>query len=60
MPRLFDLINSRLAYAQHQPAWSDVHAVDRVVAVLLIVVLAPLLAAIALLVKRSSPGPVLG
>jgi exopolysaccharide biosynthesis polyprenyl glycosylphosphotransferase len=73
VPRLFDLINSRLAYEPvgglpiatlHSTnplgaTFALKHAIDRVVAVLLIVVVAPLLAVIALLVKRSSSGPVL-
>jgi exopolysaccharide biosynthesis polyprenyl glycosylphosphotransferase len=72
VPRLFDLINSRLAYEPVGglpvatlrttnplgPTFALKHAFDRVVAVMLIVVMAPLLAAIALLVKRGSPGPV--
>jgi exopolysaccharide biosynthesis polyprenyl glycosylphosphotransferase len=72
VPRMFDLINNRLAYEPVGglpiatlrstnplgPTFSLKHGIDRVVAVLLIVVLAPLLAVIALLVKRS-PGPVL-
>ena len=73
VPRLFDLVNGRLAY---EPVgglpvatlratnplgvtFALKHAMDRVVAVGLIVVLAPLLGLIALLVKFSSPGPVL-
>jgi exopolysaccharide biosynthesis polyprenyl glycosylphosphotransferase len=73
VPRLFDLINSRLAYEpvgglpvatlrSTNPLGATFalkHAIDRVVAVLLIVVLAPLLVLIAMLVKLSSPGPVL-
>jgi exopolysaccharide biosynthesis polyprenyl glycosylphosphotransferase len=73
VPRLFDLINSRLACEPvgglpiatlHSTnplgaTFALKHAIDRVVAVLLIVVLAPLLAVIALLVKGNSPGPVL-
>jgi|SRR5450755_2024820 len=73
VPRLFDLINSRLAcepvgglpiatLRSTNPLGATFalkHAIDRVVAVLLIVVLAPLLAVIALLVKGNSPGPVL-
>jgi exopolysaccharide biosynthesis polyprenyl glycosylphosphotransferase len=73
VPRLFDLINNRSAYEpvgglpvstlrSTNPLGATFalkHAIDRVVAVLLIVILAPLLAFIAALVKRSSPGPVL-
>jgi exopolysaccharide biosynthesis polyprenyl glycosylphosphotransferase len=72
VPRLFDLINNRLAYEPvgglpvatlrmtNPLGWTFTlkHAIDRVVAVLLIVILAPLLAFIALLVKQT-PGPVL-
>jgi len=73
VPRLFDLINSRLIYEPvgglpvatlHSTnplgaTFALKHAIDRVVAVVLLIALAPLLAAIALLVKCSSPGPVL-
>jgi exopolysaccharide biosynthesis polyprenyl glycosylphosphotransferase len=73
VPRLFDLINGRLACEPvgglpiatlHSTnplgaTFALKHAIDRVVAVLLIVMLAPLLAVIALLVKGNSPGPVL-
>ena len=73
VPRLFDLVNSRLTYEPvgglpvstlraTNPLGATFalkHAIDRVVAVGLIVVLAPLLGLIALLVKFSSPGPVL-
>ena len=73
VPRLFELINSRLAY---EPVgglpvatlrttnplgatFAVKHAIDRVVAVVLIIVMAPLLAVIALLIKVDSRGPVL-
>ena len=74
VPRLFDLVNSRMAYEPVGglpiatlrstdplgPTFALKHAIDRVLAVLLlIVVLAPLFALIAALVKRGSPGPVL-
>jgi exopolysaccharide biosynthesis polyprenyl glycosylphosphotransferase len=73
VPRLFDLVNSRLAYEPVGglpvatlratnplgPTFALKHAIDRVAAVLLLVVLAPLLVLIAVLVKLSSPGPVL-
>ena len=73
VPRLFDVINSRLAYEPvgglpiatlHStdplgPTFKIKHGIDRVVAVVLIVLLSPLLALIALLVKRESGGPVL-
>ncbi|MGA2928039.1 MAG: exopolysaccharide biosynthesis polyprenyl glycosylphosphotransferase, partial [Solirubrobacteraceae bacterium] len=73
VPRLFDLINSRLAcepvgglpvatLRSTNPLGATFalkHGLDRVLAVVLIVVLAPLLAVIALLVRRLSPGPVL-
>jgi exopolysaccharide biosynthesis polyprenyl glycosylphosphotransferase len=73
VPRLFDSINNRLAYEpvgglpvatlrSTNPAgmrFGLKHAVDRVVSAVLIAAAAPLLLGIALLVKRSSPGPVL-
>jgi exopolysaccharide biosynthesis polyprenyl glycosylphosphotransferase len=73
VPRLFDLINTRSAFEPvgglpvatlHStnplgPTFTLKHAIDRVVAALLIVVAAPLLAVIALLIKRDSRGPVL-
>jgi exopolysaccharide biosynthesis polyprenyl glycosylphosphotransferase len=73
VPRLFDLINSRLAYEpvgglpvatlrSTNPLGARFalkHAIDRVVAVGLIVATAPLLVLVAVLVKCSSPGPVL-
>jgi exopolysaccharide biosynthesis polyprenyl glycosylphosphotransferase len=73
VPRLFEMVNSRLANEPVGglpvatvrttnplgPTFALKHAIDRVAAVLLIVVLAPLLAAIALLIKQDSPGPVL-
>jgi exopolysaccharide biosynthesis polyprenyl glycosylphosphotransferase len=73
VPRLFDLVNDRLAYEPlgglpvatlraTNPlgaTFAVKHGLDRVVAVALIVAVAPLLALIALLVKLSSPGPVL-
>ena len=72
VPRMFDLINNRLAYEAVGglpiatlrstnplgPTFALKHATDRVAAVVLLVVLAPLLALIALLVKRT-PGPTL-
>jgi lipopolysaccharide/colanic/teichoic acid biosynthesis glycosyltransferase len=73
VPRLFDVINSRLAYEPvgglpmatlHStdplgPTFRIKHGIDRVVSVILIVLLSPLLALIALLIKRESSGPVL-
>ena len=73
VPRLFDVINSRLAYEPvgglplatlHStdplgPTFKIKHGIDRVVAVVLIMLLSPLLALIALLIKRESSGPVL-
>ena len=73
VPRLFDAINSRLAcepvgglpiatlrYTDPLgPTFKVKHAIDRVAAVLLIAALSPLLALIALLIKRDSRGPVL-
>jgi exopolysaccharide biosynthesis polyprenyl glycosylphosphotransferase len=73
VPRFFDSINNRLTYEPvgglpiatlrstnpAGPTFALKHAIDRVLAAMLLVILAPLLAAIALLVKRSSPGPVL-
>jgi exopolysaccharide biosynthesis polyprenyl glycosylphosphotransferase len=73
VPRFFDSINNRLAYEPigglpigtlrstdpMGPTFALKHAIDRAVAAVLLVILAPLLAVIAVLVKRSSPGPVL-
>jgi exopolysaccharide biosynthesis polyprenyl glycosylphosphotransferase len=73
VPRLFDLINTRCAYEPVGglpvatlrstnplgPTFALKHAIDRVVAVVLVIVLAPLLGVIALLVALSSPGPAL-
>ena len=73
VPRLFDVINTRLACEPVGglpiatlrstnplgPTFRVKHALDRIAAVMLIVLLAPLLALIAGLVKRDSPGPVL-
>jgi exopolysaccharide biosynthesis polyprenyl glycosylphosphotransferase len=73
VPRLFELINSRLAFEPvgglpvatlHTTnplgaTFALKHAFDRVLAVALSVVIAPLLAVIALLVKGESRGPVL-
>jgi exopolysaccharide biosynthesis polyprenyl glycosylphosphotransferase len=73
VPRLFDLINTRLAYEPVGglpvatlrttnplgPTFALKHAIDRVAAVVFIVLIAPLLAVIALVVKCGSPGPVL-
>ncbi|MDO9352117.1 MAG: exopolysaccharide biosynthesis polyprenyl glycosylphosphotransferase, partial [Solirubrobacteraceae bacterium] len=73
MPRLFENVNGRvrveqlaglplLALRQTDPrGWQFAvkHASDRLAAALLLVVLSPLLAVIALLVRLSSPGPVL-
>jgi exopolysaccharide biosynthesis polyprenyl glycosylphosphotransferase len=72
VPRLFENINVRaeLEHIGGMPlfrlshvnpkGWQFAvkHAVDRVFAVLLVVLLSPLLAAIAIAVKLSSPGPV--
>ena len=73
VPRLFDSINNRMAYEPvgglplatlrstnpRGPTFAVKHAFDRVGAVLLVAFLAPVLAIVGLLVKLSSPGPVL-
>jgi exopolysaccharide biosynthesis polyprenyl glycosylphosphotransferase len=73
VPRMFDTINNRVGYdtVGGLPLMSFTsvnprglqftlkHALDRVLAALLLVVLAPLLALTALVVRLSSPGPVL-
>ena len=73
MPRLFENVNGRvrveqlaglplLALRQTNPrSWQFAvkHGSDRVVAALLLVLLSPLLLAVAALVRLSSPGPVL-
>ena len=73
VPRLFDEINSRVSYQAvgglpllfFNGVWPDglqfavKYASDRVFAAILLIVLAPLLAALALAVRISSPGPVL-
>ena len=73
VPRFFDSINNRVAYEPVGglpiatlrctnplgPTFALKHALDRILAAVLLLVLAPLLAVIALLVKRGSPGPVL-
>ena len=73
IPRLFDVINSRLAYEpvgglplatlhSTNPLGATFrikHAIDRAVSVVLIVLLSPLLVLIALLIKHESSGPVL-
>jgi exopolysaccharide biosynthesis polyprenyl glycosylphosphotransferase len=72
VPRLFDSINDRVTYEPvgglpmmtlrfTNPVgitFAIKHAIDRVVAALVIVAIAPVLAAIALAVKITSPGPV--
>jgi exopolysaccharide biosynthesis polyprenyl glycosylphosphotransferase len=73
IPRLFDAVNERVAleHLGGMPLLSlrhvdpkgrqfaVKHAFDRVVAPLLLVVLAPLMAAVALAVRLGSPGPIL-
>jgi exopolysaccharide biosynthesis polyprenyl glycosylphosphotransferase len=73
VPRLFDSINNRMAYEPVGglplatlrstnplgPTFAVKHAFDRIGAVLLVAFLAPMLAVVGLLVKLSSPGPVL-
>ena len=73
VPRLFDEINSRVSYqavgglpllffngvSPDGLQFAVKYASDRVFAAILLIVLAPLLAALALAVRISSPGPVL-
>jgi exopolysaccharide biosynthesis polyprenyl glycosylphosphotransferase len=73
VPRMFDTINNRVGYdtvgGLPLMSFSSVnpkglqftlkHAFDRIFAVLLLVVLAPVIAVTALIVRLSSPGPVL-
>ena len=73
VPRMFDTINNRVGYdtVGGLPLMSFTsvnprglqftlkHALDRVLAALLLVVLAPVLALTALVVRLSSPGPIL-
>jgi exopolysaccharide biosynthesis polyprenyl glycosylphosphotransferase len=73
VPRMFDTINNRVGYdtvgglplmsftAVNPKGWQFAlkHACDRVLACLLLLVFAPLMAAIALAVKLTSNGPVL-
>lgn len=73
VPRVFDSINHRVVYEPVGgvplatlrsanplgPTFAVKHALDRVGAVLLLAFLAPVLAIVSLLVKVSSPGPVL-
>jgi exopolysaccharide biosynthesis polyprenyl glycosylphosphotransferase len=70
VPRLFEAMTASTTYEpigatpvlwlhHHDPAHRAKHALDRIAALALIVTAAPLLAAIALAVKLSSPGPVL-
>jgi len=73
VPRMFDTINDRVGYdtvgglpllsfKAVDPKglqFAIKHALDRILAFLLLVLLAPLIAAIALAVRLSSPGPVL-
>ncbi|MBV9339175.1 MAG: exopolysaccharide biosynthesis polyprenyl glycosylphosphotransferase [Solirubrobacterales bacterium] len=73
VPRMFETINNRLHYealgglpllcfdAVDQRAWQFAvkHAFDRLLAASLLVVLAPLLAAVALAVRLTSRGPIL-
>ena len=73
VPRLFDTINDRIRYetlgglpllgftSVDPNGWQFAvkHALDRLAAAVLLVVLAPLLAGIALAVRLTSPGPIL-
>jgi exopolysaccharide biosynthesis polyprenyl glycosylphosphotransferase len=73
VPRMFDTINNRIGYetvgglpllsfASISPTGAQFalkHAFDRIAAALLLVLLAPMLACIALAVRLSSPGPIL-
>jgi exopolysaccharide biosynthesis polyprenyl glycosylphosphotransferase len=73
VPRMFDLINDRVGYdtvgglpllsfAAVDPKGAQFavkHALDRVLAALLLIVFSPVLALAALAVKLSSPGPIL-
>jgi exopolysaccharide biosynthesis polyprenyl glycosylphosphotransferase len=73
VPRMFDTINNRVGYdtvgGLPLMSFSSVnpkglqfalkHAFDRIFAVLLLLVLAPLIALTALVVRLSSPGPIL-
>lgn len=73
VPRMFDTINNRIGYetigglpllsfasvSPNSMQFALKHAFDRIAAALLLVVLAPVMACIALAVRISSPGPVL-
>ncbi len=73
VPRMFDTINNRVAYESvgglpllsfktidpKGLQFAIKHALDRVVAVVLLLLLSPLIAAVAAVVRISSPGPVL-
>jgi exopolysaccharide biosynthesis polyprenyl glycosylphosphotransferase len=73
VPRMFESVNLRLSLDNIGPlplfnlSWVDPkgwqfaikHAIDRVVSALLLLLLSPLLASIALSVRLSSPGPIL-
>lgn len=73
VPRMFDTINDRVGYDTvgglplmsfaavnpHGLQFAIKHGLDRLLGAVLLVVLAPLLALIALVVRLSSPGPVL-
>ena len=73
VPRMFETINHRLDYeavgglpllrfdAVDRRAWQFAvkHALDRLVAASLLVLLAPLMAAVAVAVRLTSPGPIL-
>jgi exopolysaccharide biosynthesis polyprenyl glycosylphosphotransferase len=73
VPRMFDTINNRIGYetvgglpllsfasvSPNSLQFALKHAFDRAAAALLLVILAPLLACVAVAVRASSPGPVL-
>jgi exopolysaccharide biosynthesis polyprenyl glycosylphosphotransferase len=73
VPRMFETINDRLGYdavgglpllsfhSVDQRSWQFAlkHALDRVLSAMLLLLLAPLMAAIALAVRVTSPGPIL-
>jgi len=73
VPRMFDAINNRITYdtvggmpllsfrivSPTSTQFAIKYAIDRVLAALILTALSPLLAAVALAVKLSSPGPIL-
>ena len=73
VPRLFEIINNRVSYETlgglpllsfrfvDRAGWQFAvkHALDRLLAAVLLILLAPLMTAIALAVRLTSPGPIL-